>query len=529
MKIDRVLLIILFVGFSIRLVRLTEPLIGEQAWRQTDTAAIARNYYKEGYDFFSPRVDWRGETDGTVESEFPIYPFTVALFYTVLGGVHEWVGRLLSAVFSIVAAWFLYNLVKRLYDITTSRFATGFFVVSPLFVFYGRAFMPEAMMLACGIGALERFAAWSLDGNRRTLIWSAVLLAGAALIKPQMLHLGLPLLYLTIERYGKGFWTIPALWGYAAVVLLPTIGWYAYAHTLFERTHLTFGVWGVEGYDKLSNYHLLATWKFYGRLLERCWELIFTPVGVLLFAGGIVLTWKKPAWKKSDRDRPGENTLLLWLGAVLITILIIPEGNWTLNYYQLPLLPVGAIFVGRSLREIWWSEIWRRRVQSMKPKVRRRRWETQKLVLILLGLIIVGWSAYALTGFYTGRYGAQGFYEYTRAQHELGKELDGLLPGDALCVTADLDANARTPYRSQNPAMLYYLHRKGWQITPEEFKPERLEALTERGAKYFIAPRRMIEQDKEFSDYLLKNENYKKYKRRPANAQTWEFVIVQLR
>jgi hypothetical protein len=207
---------------------------------------------------------------------------------------------------------------------------------------------------------------------------------------------------------------------------------------------------------------------------------------------------------------------LFWLGAVLVIFLAIPEGNWTLNYYQLPLLPVGAVFVGKGMGEVW-------------KRGQRDKGTRKQGVSVVLALIIAGWSTYALMGLYKGRYGAKGAYEYTRAQYELGKELDNILPRNAMCVTADLDANAGVPYRSQNPAMLYYLHRKGWQITPEEFRPEKLEALVEGGAGYFIALRGMIEQYREFSDYLLTNEVYKKYKRRPVQAQSWEFVIVQLR
>jgi hypothetical protein len=50
---------------GLRLVHLGAPLVDEQAWRQTDTAAVARNYYEEGFSFFHPRVDWRGATPGS--------------------------------------------------------------------------------------------------------------------------------------------------------------------------------------------------------------------------------------------------------------------------------------------------------------------------------------------------------------------------------------------------------------------------------------------------------------------------------
>ena len=72
LRTDPWLWAILLVGLGLRLPGLDEPLIDQQAWRQTDTAAIARNYYEEGYDLFYPRVDWRGATAGYVETNFPL-------------------------------------------------------------------------------------------------------------------------------------------------------------------------------------------------------------------------------------------------------------------------------------------------------------------------------------------------------------------------------------------------------------------------------------------------------------------------
>ena len=92
---------LLFLGFALRMFEIGEPLIDKQAWRQTDTAAVARNFFEEDFNVFLPRVDWRGDGAGTVEMNFPLYPYLVSLVYGTFGGVHEWVGRLLSSFFSV--------------------------------------------------------------------------------------------------------------------------------------------------------------------------------------------------------------------------------------------------------------------------------------------------------------------------------------------------------------------------------------------------------------------------------------------
>ena len=42
------LLGILFLSLGLHLITIDQPLTDHQAWRQTDTAAIARNYFEEG-------------------------------------------------------------------------------------------------------------------------------------------------------------------------------------------------------------------------------------------------------------------------------------------------------------------------------------------------------------------------------------------------------------------------------------------------------------------------------------------------
>ena len=48
------------------------------------------------------------------------------------------------------------------------------------------------------------------------------------------------------------------------------------------------------------------------------------------------------------------------------------------------------------------------------------------------------------------------------------------------------DDNAGAPARAQSPTLLYYCHRKGWQITPDEFSEDRLDSLAGLGATHFV-------------------------------------------
>jgi hypothetical protein len=78
--------------------------------------------------------------------------------------------------------------------------------------------------------------------------------------------------------------------------------------------------------------------------------------------------------------------------------------------------------------------------------------------------------------------------EFHRTQYELGQRVALVTPPDALLVVVDYDANVEAPDRAQNPVFLYYAHRKGWQILPQELTIERMETLRAAGATVLVAP-----------------------------------------
>jgi len=62
-----------------RLILIDQPFIDHWSWRQSDVAAIARNYFLGGFHFARPQIDWAGDQPGYVGTEFPILPFTAAV------------------------------------------------------------------------------------------------------------------------------------------------------------------------------------------------------------------------------------------------------------------------------------------------------------------------------------------------------------------------------------------------------------------------------------------------------------------
>jgi len=504
-RVDPWLAGILLLGLGLRLIHLDAPLTDQQAWRQTDTAAIARNYCEEGLDLLYPRVDWRGTTPGYVETNFPLYPFAVALLYRLAGAPAEWMGRLLSALLSTGAALLLYGLARRLHpDLQVARLGALIFLITPLSLFFGRAFMPEAAMLCLSVAALLTFDRW-LDSQRYADLSLAVVTAALCfLVKIPTLYLGFPLVALAWTRWGWGAVRRPVLWLYLILVLLPAILWYSHAAGLFARTGLTFGIWGREGYDKWSH-HLLLGGDFYLLMGRRLAHIVFTPVGALLLVLGMAAGWpsRQPPGAASERrgvPAPARQWIpYVWLGALALYLVLIPEGNRKLHYYQLPLalpgsflaaIPLAALLGDTRPWRLTWLWAWVRRQRPV--------WRWAAVALLLAAM--AAQSARAVGDYYRP---ADELYDYYRTGHAAGAMLDAKLPADALLVVGDLDDNAGAPSRAQSPSMLYYCHRRGWQITPDQFRASLLDSLASLGAGYFVVPGGLVSGRPEFWQGLL--------------------------
>ncbi len=476
---DRWFWSILLFALLIRLVGLDEPLIDQQAWRQTDTAAIARNFVEEGHNLFYPRVDWRGNTAGFVEMNFPLFPYAVSLIYAVVGAPEDWIGRLVAVFCSVASIAFLFLLVRRLFDPVTARVDSFIYAVLPLSWFFGRAFMPEALMMALGLGALAAMQFWLDRGGKLRFALAASLAALSFLVKIPTLCLGLPLFALVWNQWKSGLFRRVSCWLYLVAVLLPSVAWYVHAAGLFDETGLTFGIWGREGYDKWDR-SLLTTLSFYQIMGERFFWVVATPVGAVCALVGLRLLLR-------HRKRESARALfvLAWLCALLVYLLMIPEGNRKLHYYQLPFTPLVALLISLVVVDYWRSQ-----VGSAASRI---------AVCVIALAATTAWSGWIVSGYHHPR---NNVYEYYLSCLRAGETLDRVLPRDARIVVGDLDENSDAPSRAQNPSLLYYSHRKGWQITPAQFERSRLAALKDLGATHFVTATRFAMQSQLWEDLL---------------------------
>src|SRR6266478_8502836 len=196
---------------AVRLFSINQPYIDRWSWRQSDVAAIARNFKENGFHFAYPQIDWAGDAAGYVGTEFPILPFVAAICYK-FAGVHEWIGRLQAVIFFAASLPFFFLLVREIFGDTTAIWATFFYSFAPLNVFAGRSFMPDVPSLSLALIGLYFFLRWIDDQRSRSFCTAAALISLSILIKLPTATIGAPLLYLTWQKFRWNLFRQPSLW-----------------------------------------------------------------------------------------------------------------------------------------------------------------------------------------------------------------------------------------------------------------------------------------------------------------------------
>src|SRR5437762_2305625 len=283
-RIKWLLFFIVLAAVVVRLVGIEQPFIDSWSWRQSDVAAIARNYFDNGFHFALPQIDWAGNERGYVGTEFPILPFVAAVFYKSLG-VQEWIGRIQGVLFFVLALPFFFGLLRRIFGEVIALWAAFFYAFAPLSIVASRAFMPDVPSLSLAIIGIYFFLRWTEEQKFRWLITSAVLVSLALLIKLPTAIIGAPLFYVAVAAVydrrksseGQDGGHRPPLqrwelWFFAAVTLVPSAIWYWHAHRIAEQfyPHHFFGAGGFQ----------IMNAEWYWRIVR---QTVFSSLSLVLF------------------------------------------------------------------------------------------------------------------------------------------------------------------------------------------------------------------------------------------------------
>src|SRR5438552_7289384 len=452
----KLVIVICILAVAAGLILINQPYTDHWSWRQSDVAAIARNFSEGGFRFAYPQIDWAGDATGYVGTEFPILPFVAAICYK-FAGIHEWIGRTQAVIFFAISLPFFFLLVREIFSGAAAVWATFFFSLAPLSVFAGRSFMPDIPSLSLAIIGLYFFLCWA--NNRRLLLFSlaAIAISLSLLIKITSIIIFAPLAYVVVgclcqPRTLSGFTTKrPTIYGgialFLAIALLPSAAWYWHAHRVAERfyPHHFFGAGGI----RIEN----SSW--YWHIARQTATSSLTPILSIMAVVGLFVP--------QSRDLRHPRLFHWWLAAMILFIVIVGYGNRH-RWYQLPLVPITAAFAGAACAFVG-SKI-----------------ASSRVAAVTLSILLAG--SFALLAYVF----VQPLYEPSAAQlRDAGLEMNRITAPDALIVAADMG----------DPTIFYYAQRKGWHFLEKDAiyagNPSDsqeaiadLEQLRRRGATHFV-------------------------------------------
>lgn len=437
------LLLIFLAAVVVRFYGFNNPIADWHSWRQADTAAVTRNFVKQGYTPLYPKFDAENSLNaGSLPNpnryffaEFPIYNSIVYAGYTVIGTftIEQW-GRLVSIFFSSLAVVWLFLLVRLYSGERVALIAAGIYALLPYNIFYGQVIMPDPMHVSFGILSLYLVSLWTQKGKWWWAVLAGLAYAVTVLTKPYGLVLLLPIGYLIFRTWKFKAFARPALYFFAALGLIPLALW---------RQHISGYPEGQFATDWLFNQGNIRFTGAYFRWLifDRMNRLIFATGGFVLFWIGIIVgNTKKEGY-----------FYYFWLASIFLFFIVIAKGNVTHDYYQMPLVPIGAIFIAKGVDFLLtFGKEWFQKSLNIGIAA-----------VLLLVMLAFGW------------YEVRDYFNINRrAIVEAGRAADRLLPKDAKVIAPyDLD-----------PAFLYQTNRYGWTIGADKI-PQWINA----GAGYLVS------------------------------------------
>ncbi len=454
MKSRRTIILIISWSLLVHLPGLFSPLRDYHAYRQSQTASMARNYVRHGMSFLNPEIDMYGppRRSGT---EFPIYSYILAILFKLFG-LKDIFGRLLSMVLAAWGAVYLFLFARRRWDDRIAFWSALVICSLPIHIYFTRTVQPEPMALWGFLGFLYYSDRWLSDSHSwRDWILVIAFASLAPLLKLPFLYLIGPVwLYLGVERYGwRGLFKISWL-SCILLVLLTTQAWYHYAKS---APVVILPLSMKEHWDNLVPIFTRRLWE--NQFISRIPELVTTYSGIFF----IIVAIRTRATIKSF------GLLLFWTATSVLYVALLGEYGLIHRYTLLPLAPLSAIWIAIGISAC---------LEGCKTNA-RARW--------LAALLIIGMPLHAalrIKHWYRLDYG------YLPRAHDTLARVSG--PNDLILVMTH-----------EVPQHLYYLDRYGYALDPAQSKTGDVLLKFKQGVRFVFVPKEDNEKRlPEWKDFL---------------------------
>lgn len=322
-----IVLITLFAGaLAIRLYKVNAPPLDFHEVRQYHSFLISRSFYYTSLSSI-PEAEKEAALAATPPLlEPPVIEYTTSLLYRIFGGEIMVIPRLMSILFWLISAVFLYLLARDSLSPDSAIIAVSYYLFLPYGVWASRSFQPDPLMMMLFLAASYRVFKYYRQPSAWNLVTASVLGAAAAFIKPIVLFplygafIAAGLTREGIRKTILGRDTIVFAVSCVAPIIIYTI--YAYFFAGFLKDQV--------GYRYIPDLYLSSTYWIYW------YKLAVSVVGrwplILALTGWILL---RPGMTKSFLTG-------MWIGYVIFGI-VFNLHIYTHDYYHLMLIPIVAL------------------------------------------------------------------------------------------------------------------------------------------------------------------------------------------
>jgi 4-amino-4-deoxy-L-arabinose transferase-like glycosyltransferase len=425
---------VLAFALALRCYHLTDPAWDYHNWRQTITLMVARDYSRR-FDLLHPTVLWLSNGvpayfPNYFNAEFSLQSILATVLYR-LTGESDAAARLVVIAFSLAGIAWLYQLLNRRAGPLAAFLGALLLSVLPYSLFFGRVFMPDVPAMSLALGGLSMLDRWT-DGRRtRDLISAAALTSLAVLQKLPVVFVGLPMLYLFGQVYGRRILLRREAYIFAGIALLPSLAWYLHAYHLGRKSGSGIMQPGMFFSGLQQWLHL----DFAIPLFKAVAVEAFSPLALALVIIGFF-------WPASDRMTW---LLRLWLIGAAGILGLMPGVLPANHYYFVVLLPGGAGLMALALARL-------------TPD--RRSYGLLAIVVCFVAMAALQSTAQ--------------FFVPDRAPYEMGRFLNRVTAPTDLIVTET----------GGSPQVLYYADRRGWMLD-RQYDPAVLERFRSAGAVWY--------------------------------------------
>lgn len=465
---------------SLRFYKLDSPIADWHSWRQADTSAVTRDFYRQHsinwlyptYDDLSSIASGKANPKGYRFVEFPLYNAATVVVSKI---VPEWTieqsGRATTALIATLGMVFLFLLTKQLVSRRVAFLSAFIFAALPYNIFYGRTVLPDPSMVTLSLGSIWLMARFIATEKKRYFIFGTILSVAALLVKPYAIFLLAPIAYLWVTAFGIEKKKLGVFVLFALLALLPLLLWRLWITQFPEG--IPASTWLLNG----DGIRLKGAW-WYWIFADRVAREIMGFWGIVLIGVGLMRSWLG-----RFKFFP-----VLFLLSTLSYLVIFATGNVRHDYYQILIVPALVLLAGMGLDYLLSSGI------------------KGRILAVFCTLLMLGLGWYVVRDLYNINH----------------PEL--MTAGHAVRENTDWRALVIAPYDGDT-AFLYQTDRKGWPIMQGT-----IDDMVAKGAQYYVSVR--------FDDLTKKlmSESWQKGVEYPINfhpkykliAYTDTYVLIQL-